>query len=219
MLQLDHISRTYRGAGHVVTALDDVSLEVKPGELVALCGPSGSGKTTLLMIAAGLLHPTAGTACVGGVDLHAMSAGARAKFRAKNVGIVFQLFCLVPYLTVIENVLLAGAAIGRSHEHARAATALERLGLEHRIRHLPSALSVGEQQRTAVARAMFNRPKLILADEPTGNLDTSNAAIVLDALRQYAAEGNAILMITHGDQAASAAHRVIHLANGVISHT
>ncbi|HID07899.1 MAG TPA: ABC transporter ATP-binding protein, partial [Armatimonadetes bacterium] len=175
MVILENVTKIYQSRGGQVKALDNVNLRVERGEFVVIRGPSGSGKTTLLLIVGGMLDPTAGKVIVDGVDLTSISERARAKFRGQNIGFVFQMFHLVPYLNVIENVLLAGGAKGGNVDRERARALLKRLGLAEREQHKPSQLSVGERQRTAIARALFNQPKLILADEPTGNLDPDSA--------------------------------------------
>ncbi|MCP5111937.1 MAG: ABC transporter ATP-binding protein, partial [bacterium] len=176
MVSLEDVAKTYRSGRRETRALDGVRLRVGPGEFVVIRGPSGSGKTTLLMTIAAMQSPTSGTVMVDGRELDEMSASEKARFRARTVGFVFQMFHLVPYLTVIENVLLAGG------ERMRATALLERLGMAGRASHKPSELSAGERQRTAVARALLRRPKLLLADEPTGNLDPENARAVLSYL-------------------------------------
>lgn len=212
MIELAHVTKTYRGQQTPVTALDDVSLSMGEAEFVAVRGPSGCGKSTLLSLIAGLDTPTAGRVIVDGVDLTRASSAARAAFRAERVGFVFQLFHLLPYLSVLDNVL-AGAARGAS-ARPRAVELLERFQLGHRLRHRPAELSIGERQRTAMARALINEPRLILADEPTGNLDPENAATVLEGLHQFQAAGGTVLMVTHDDAASSSARRTIHLRAG-----
>ncbi len=214
MLELCRVSKTYVGRRGQVVALKDVSLRLEPGVLAALQGPSGCGKTTLLLTAGGLLAPDAGEVRASGVNLYGLSSGRRARFRAEAVGFVFQQFHLVPYLSVLENVQTPAIAVGTTGNLARAEALLERFGLGSRRHHVPGELSTGERQRTALARAMMNRPRLILADEPTGNLDAENATAVLDALEQFAREGGAVLMASHDDRAAARGHRVWCMAAG-----
>jgi ABC-type lipoprotein export system ATPase subunit len=168
----------------------------------------------LLLIAGTLLRPSDGTVLVNDVDPFRFSAEQRSDFRAQHVGFVFQQFHLIPYLNVLQNILTAN--IPRKHPQARerAQELIERFGLQPRAHHVPRQLSVGEKQRVALARAMFHRPKLLLADEPTGNLDPTNATNVLDALRNYADEGAAVLMVTHNPQAAQRAHRIVSMDQG-----
>jgi putative ABC transport system ATP-binding protein len=194
-------------------ALDGVSFSVDEGEWIAIMGPSGSGKTTLINILGGLDSPTSGTAIVDGTDVARLDEGGLTRFRAEKIGFIFQQFHLVPYLTALENVMLAQYFHSTTDEN-EAREALGRVGLADRITHLPSQLSGGEQQRVAVARALINSPKLILADEPTGNLDESNEAIVLNLLRDLHSEGHTILMVTHAPSIGQMADRRIDLAHG-----
>ncbi len=179
MLRLDNVTKIYASPNGQVHALDGVSLDVAAGEFVVLRGPSGSGKTTLLMTVAGMQKPTGGVVSFKETDLYAMTPTQRARFRADNIGFVFQMFHLVPYLNVLDNVLLASGAKGANHSPAQAQALIEKLGLSGRDSHKPSQLSAGEKQRVAIARAMLNKPRVIVADEPTGNLDPENAAVVL----------------------------------------
>ncbi len=196
-----------------VRALDGISFQVEEGEWIAIMGPSGSGKTTLINILGGLDSPTAGRAIVDGIDVARLDEGGLTRFRAEKVGFVFQQFHLVPYLTALENVMLAQYFHSTTDE-TEARKALERVGLADRIAHLPAQLSGGEQQRVAVARALINHPKLILADEPTGNLDEANEAIVVQLLRELHSEGHTILMVTHAPSIGRLADRRIELAHG-----
>jgi ABC-type lipoprotein export system ATPase subunit len=214
VLELSKLHKTYAGANGEVAALQDVSLTVNAGEFVALHGPSGSGKSTLMLIAGALLTPDSGTVAVAGNDPFAKSANGRAQFRAKYIGFVFQQFHLIPYLNVLDNVRLGQLSQPIADADDRAADLLERLGLSDRSGHVPSALSVGEQQRVALARALLPDPQLILADEPTGNLDSANASIVLDCLADFAASGKAVLMVTHDERAQSRASRAVGMESG-----
>jgi len=218
MLRLDNVSKRYIASQGAVNALDDVSLEIASGEFVVLTGPSGCGKTTLLMTIAGMLRPTCGKVVFGETDLYAMSIGRRAAFRAENVGFVFQMFHLVPYLNIAENVRLPAGLAKQNNSARRAAQLLEHFGLSERALHKPSQLSAGEKQRAAIARAMFNDPKLILADEPTGNLDPDNARRVLEHLSEYHRAGGTVVMVTHGNDARRHATRIIDLQSGRITH-
>ncbi|MFZ3217361.1 MAG: ABC transporter ATP-binding protein [Candidatus Acidiferrales bacterium] len=196
-----------------VRALDGVSFAVGAGEWIAIMGPSGSGKTTLINILGGLDTPTTGKAIVDGVDVARLDEAGLTRFRAEKIGFVFQQFHLVPYLTALENVMLAQYFHSTTDEN-EARRALERVGLSERVTHLPAQLSGGEQQRVAVARALINHPKLILADEPTGNLDEANEEIVLSLLRQLHQEGHTILMVTHAPSIGRLAGRRIEFAHG-----
>lgn len=191
----------------------DVSLDISKGEFVALCGPSGSGKTTLLMTMAAMLRPSGGKVSVGGANLYEMSTRQRARFRAENIGFVFQMFHLVPYLSIVENVLLAGGVSGRDSRSA-AESLLDELGLSARAWHRPGELSAGEKQRAAIARSLFNRPEIILADEPTGNLDPDNTSSVLKHLAEFHSKGGTVVVATHGDAAREFAGRTVYLRDG-----
>ena len=207
MIACEQITKSY-GA---VTALAPFDLEVKQGEFVAVKGVSGSGKTTLLLMLGGMLRPTQGTVHFDGADVYSQSGHARAEYRATEVGFVFQMFHLVPYLSVAENVQLAahnGNAGNRHHE------LLERFGLGHRLTHTPGELSVGERQRVALARAMVNEPRLILADEPTGNLDPKNDMQVFEHLAEYHQSGGTVIVVTHGSTADQFADRIVNLETG-----
>jgi putative ABC transport system ATP-binding protein len=196
-----------------VRALDGVSFEVQAGEWIAIMGPSGSGKTTVINILGGLDTPTSGRAIVDGTDVARLDESSLARFRSEKIGFIFQQFHLVAYLTAIENVMLAQYFHSTTDE-AEAREALGRVGLNDRVEHLPGQLSGGEQQRVAVARALINHPKLILADEPTGNLDETNERIVLKLLREMHSEGHTILMVTHAASIGQLADRRIELAHG-----
>ena len=196
-----------------VRALDGVSFRVNAGEWIAIMGPSGSGKTTLINILGGLDTPTTGQAIVDGTDVARLDEAGLTRFRAEKIGFIFQQFHLVPYLTALENVMLAQYFHSTTDEK-EAQRSLERVGLGDRIEHLPSRLSGGEQQRVAVARALINHPKLILADEPTGNLDEANEEIVLSLLRELHSEGHTILMVTHAATIGRLADRRIEFAHG-----
>lgn len=214
MLELCQVGKTYVGRRGQVAALRNVSLRLAPGMMAALQGPSGCGKTTLLLTAGGLLAPDAGEVRADGANLYGLSAGRRARFRAEAVGFVFQQFHLVPYLSVLENVQTPALALGARGALERAEELVEEFGLSARRHHLPGELSTGERQRTALARALVNRPRLILADEPTGNLDAANAAAVLDALEQFARAGGSVLMASHDDRAAARGQHIWRMAAG-----
>jgi putative ABC transport system ATP-binding protein len=196
-----------------VRALDSLSFAVREGEWIAIMGPSGSGKTTLISILGGLDRATSGRAVVAGVDVNGLPDEALTRFRAATVGFIFQQFHLVPYLSALENVMLAQYFHSMPDE-GEAREALGRVGLADRLRHLPSQLSGGEQQRVAIARALINQPKLILADEPTGNLDEANGRMVLDLFRDLHGEGRTILLVTHDPSIGRLADRRIELNHG-----
>jgi ABC-type lipoprotein export system ATPase subunit len=209
-----HVSKVYETPQGPVTALADVSLDVAPGEFVAVRGPSGCGKSTLLMLAGGIASPTCGHVIVDGLNLGTLSSQQRARFRAEAVGFVFQMFHLLPYLSVLDNVLVAAT---RARARLKAGELLERFQLGHRLQHRPAQLSVGERQRVAIARALLNEPRLVLADEPTGNLDPANAAGVLEILSDFHRGGGTVLLVTHDESAASQAERVVTLLEGRIT--
>ncbi len=208
MLLLERVTKTYPKGNRRSTALAPVDLKVRPGEFVAVQGPSGSGKTTCLLIAGGLLRPDAGRIMIDGRDLYAMTPDRLAVFRSENIGIVFQQYHLIPYLSVLENILAPEAARGRPVAQGRARTLAEQFGLGHRLDHMPAELSSGEKQRAALARALLFQPKIVLADEITGNLDHENAQVVLGCLRQHAGAGGSVLLATHDREIARQADRV-----------
>jgi putative ABC transport system ATP-binding protein len=221
-IRLEDVERHHVTPAGPFTALAGVSLDVAAGEFAAVVGPSGSGKSTLLALVAGLDRPTRGRVTVGGTDLGPLDERARTAWRARTVGIVFQFFQLLPTLTVLENVMLPMTFAQRwpGHEHApRAHALLDRLGIADQAHKVPAMLSGGQQQRVAVARALANDPPLLLADEPTGNLDSRSAAGILDAFAALAAQGQTVLMVTHAHEALARAGRTIALADGrVVAH-
>jgi len=196
-----------------VRALDRVSFEVDAGEWIAIMGPSGSGKTTLINILGGLDHPSAGRVVVDGVEIGSLAERELTRYRADKIGFVFQQFHLIPYLTALENVMLAQYFHSITDEKD-AAEALRRVGLSDRLSHVPAELSGGEQQRVAIARALINQPKLILADEPTGNLDEVNEAVVLKLLHELNEAGHTILVVTHSQAIGNLADRRVELEHG-----
>ncbi len=213
-IEIREVGKYYRTARGTVAALHDLTFVVEEGGFAAVQGPSGCGKTTLLLAAGGLLAPDAGTVVVAGADPYALASDARARFRAETVGFVFQQFHLVPYLTVRDNILAPAGALPREGARKRADMLIERFNLRDRAGHRSSELSTGERQRTALARALLNEPRVLLADEPTGNLDRDNAAVVLETLSGFASSGGTVLMVTHDDAVAGAAHRIIRLRDG-----
>ena len=196
-----------------VHALDGVSFDVEDGEWIVIMGPSGSGKTTLINILGGLDQPTGGSVRVDGLEVGELGERELTRYRAEKIGFIFQQFHLIPYLTAVENVMLAQYFHSLTDEN-EAAEALRRVGLGDRLSHLPAELSGGEQQRVAIARALINHPKLILADEPTGNLDEANERIVLDLLRELHSSGHTILTVTHSPAIGRLAGRRIELEHG-----
>lgn len=214
MLRFDDVTKQFNGPQGKVTALDRVSLIVGAGETVAILGPSGCGKSTLLLTAGTLLRPSQGAVAIDETDPYALTPDARSAMRAATIGFVFQQFHLIPYLSVIENILLPSVVRPDAGAAERARALLARFNMEHRAHHIPAQLSIGERQRTALARALFNRPRLLLADEPTGNLDPDNGRIVLNALAEFARDGGAVLLVTHEQAGTEHATRVLRMGNG-----
>ncbi len=219
MLALQSVSKTYTHRGRTVKALDNATLEVQNGDFISVVGPSGSGKSTLLLTLGGMLSPASGRVFIDNQSLYDMSADERAKLRRKKVGFVFQTFNLVPYLTALENVqvplLLAG--IDGHAQQERASALLTRLGLADRLDHKPSELSVGQQQRVALARMLANDPAVVLADEPTGNLAPDTSGQIIDFLEEINGEGRTVVMVTHDMRAAQRAKRILKLIDGAIT--
>ena len=196
-----------------VRALDRVSFTIDAGEWIAIMGPSGSGKTSLINILGGLDQPTGGRVVVDGQDISRLGERELTRYRSEKIGFVFQQFHLVPYLTAVENVMLAQYFHSITDE-TEAAEALKRVGLGDRMDHVPAQLSGGEQQRVAIARALINQPRLILADEPTGNMDEANEAVILQLLRELHASGHTILVVTHSQAIGNLADRRVELEHG-----
>jgi putative ABC transport system ATP-binding protein len=219
IVALDRISRTYAMDGIQVNALRDVSLAVGQGEFLAIVGPSGSGKSTMMNIIGCLDRPTGGVYRLAGTPVAELSDDGLARLRSRTIGFVFQSYNLLPRTTALENVAtpLLYQGIGRRERTRRATAALERLGLGDRLHHEPSQLSGGQQQRVAVARAIVTDPALILADEPTGNLDTASGRDVLAVLRELHATGRTIVLITHDAEVAASASRQVHLRDGQLT--
>jgi len=214
-IELKNVTRIYR-ANTEVRALDDVSLSVAPGEWLSIMGPSGSGKSTLVNLIGCLDQPTSGEIWIKGCNVAAMSAAELNRFRSEKIGFIFQQFHLIPYLTALENVMLAQYFHSMT-DKKEAMAALERVAMAERADHLPAQLSGGEQQRVCIARALINDPNIILADEPTGNLDAQNEEIVLRQLRQLHAQGRTIIMVTHDPVVARMADRRLELHHGRIA--
>lgn len=216
MLQMRSVTKSYNHRGKKVLALDDANMDIPPGDFVSIVGPSGSGKSTLLLILGGMLSPAGGKVFVDGQSLYDLSPEKRAALRKQKIGFVFQTFNLIPYLTALENVqiplLLAG--IDEDTQRSKAALLLERLGLGDRLDHKPSELSVGQQQRVALARMLANDPAVVLADEPTGNLDPETSRSILSFFEEIHREGRTIVMVTHDERAASKAARTLKLFEG-----
>ena len=217
-IELTRVSKSFTAGEEDYAAVRDVSLSIGSGEFVAVMGPSGSGKSTLLSLVGGLSRPSGGAVSVDGIDLGALSPDQLSDFRREYLGFVFQSFYLVPYLTAVENVMLPLTIQPGMNGKARGAAmdALGRVGLVARALRLPSQLSGGEQERVAIARAIVNRPPVILADEPTGNLDTRTGDHVLDMLQELHREGHTIMMVTHNAGNAQRAERTINIRDGKV---
>ncbi|HEY6962721.1 MAG TPA: ABC transporter ATP-binding protein [Gaiellaceae bacterium] len=217
VVSAEGVERRYGAGDTAVDALRGVSLEVGRGELVAVMGPSGSGKSTLMHILAGLDRPTAGEVWIGGREITSLNDKELTRLRRTHIGFVFQFFNLLPMLTAEENVTLPLRIAGRKVDEAWLETVLDRVGLGDRRSHRPSELSGGQQQRVAIARALLSRPEVLFADEPTGNLDSSMSAEILDVLRTAVEHyGQTTIMVTHDPKAAEIADRVLHFADGRI---
>ena len=214
MIRCDEVTKIFRKNGAEVVSLDRFTAEVAEGEFVAVRGPSGSGKTTLLLTLGGMQRPSDGSVQLAGRDLYALSPAERARLRSSEIGFVFQMFHLVPYLDLLGNVLLACPGKPSAEVRQRAGGLMDELGLADRASHRPGELSAGERQRLAVARALLNRPKLILADEPTGNLDPENAAEVIRHLAEFHRGGGTVVLVTHGAAADAHADRTLRLEQG-----
>jgi putative ABC transport system ATP-binding protein len=219
LLELRNVSKIYHLGGEEIRALDDVSLDLEQGEFVSIIGPSGSGKSTLMHILGCLDSPTRGNVVLAGTEIAQASARELARVRNRTIGFVFQFFNLLPKLTVLQNVELPMiyAGIGGRERRERAEKALEMVELSHRLKNRPNQLSGGQQQRVAIARALVNNPKIILADEPTGNLDTHTGELILALFRRLAAEGRTVILVTHNPEIAAVTPRRIEIRNGKIA--
>ncbi|MEM1221392.1 MAG: ABC transporter ATP-binding protein [Verrucomicrobiota bacterium] len=218
-LHLESLSRAYRSGESELTVLADVDLSISQGERVAIIGPSGSGKTTLLGLCAGLDLPTSGRTVLLGTDITELDEDERAAFRGAHIGFVFQNFQLIPSLTALENVTAPLELQGVTDAKAAGTELLEKVGLEHRMDHYPIQLSGGEQQRVALARAFINQPKILFADEPTGNLDGKNGAHIVDLLfGMNQAQGTTLVLVTHDPELASHCDRTIRIQDGRVQN-
>jgi putative ABC transport system ATP-binding protein len=217
MLEVRGLTKSYRSGGDTLTVVKDISFSLDPGASCAIVGPSGSGKTTLIGLCAGLDVPTSGDVLLDGAPLGALNEDGRARIRNDIVGFVFQTFQLLPTLTALENVMVPLELRGGNHARDQAVDLLKRVGLGERLTHYPAQLSGGEQQRVALARAFINRPKILFADEPTGNLDTETGKMVIQNLFALNAEaGTTLVLVTHDLELAKRAQRVIRLKGGAV---
>ena len=223
-VQVRNVRKVYQRDAQQITVLDGISLEVADGDFVALMGPSGSGKTTLLNLIGGIDRPTSGQIVVGGADIAGIEGRRLARWRSHNIGFIFQLYNLIPVLTALQNVelpLLLVKGMGAKERRERARTALSLVGLDDRMRHYPKQLSGGQEQRVAIARAIVSDPAVLLADEPTGDLDRKSGDEILGLLAQLNSRPEfhkTIIMVTHDPHAAERAHRMVHLDKGALSH-
>lgn len=218
MLRMQNVTKTYPLRRQTIVALEDATIDIPEGDFVSLVGPSGSGKSTLLVMLGGMLSPTSGQVLLDGQSMYDLDADGRARLRKASIGFVFQSFNLVPYLTAQENVQIPLYLAGQipAEQQARAADLLGRVGLGDRLDHKPTELSVGQQQRVALARMLANDPAVILADEPTGNLDPETSEQILGFFEEFNREGRTIVMVTHNPEAAERAKRVLKLREGKI---
>ncbi len=218
ILEVTNLSKTYGTGETQVKALDNVSLSVESGEFVAIIGPSGSGKSTLLHILGGVDVPTSGSVVINGVDISNLDETALAIFRRRQIGLIYQFYNLIPILTVKENLTLPLLLDGRKPDERFVDDLLKTLGLTERVNHLPNQLSGGQQQRVSIGRALINNPALMLADEPTGNLDSENSREIVSLLRKFNKENNqTVIIITHDERIAMSADRVISIEDGKIT--
>lgn len=218
-LEMENICKEYRQGDAVIHALQNVNLVIEPGEFLSITGQSGSGKSTLMNILGCLDVPTSGVYRIGSQDVSAMSAAELTRFRGKTLGFIFQSFCLIPELDAVENVELPlrYQGIPRKQRQQMACTALEKVGLSSRLHHRPSQMSGGQQQRVAVARAIAASPPVILADEPTGNLDRASGEGVMEILQSLNREGKTVVLITHDDKIAKTASRRLDIRDGIVN--
>jgi len=217
-IKASSLAKHYGNNGIVVQAVREMSFEISRGEFAVIMGQSGSGKSTLLSLMGALNTPTSGTYSVDGIDVYSLRSDQRADFRREFLGFVFQSFHLIPYLTVLENVMLPLTTLKTKVQMKRqmASNALERVGLENKSNRLPSEISGGEQERVAIARAIVNEPPILLADEPTGNLDTRTSEGIMDRFQSLNSDGMTIVMVTHNRECANYARRVLQLSDGLL---
>ena len=215
ILEIKHLCKVYGKGETQVNALDDVSFSVSQGEFVAIVGPSGSGKSTLLHILGGVDTATSGSVIINGTDIAALNESSLAIFRRRQIGLIYQFYNLIPILTVEENLTLPLLLDGRKPEPAKVRAMVNRLGLQNRLKHLPNQLSGGKQQRVSIGRALMNNPALLLADEPTGNLDSENSREIIELLRKFNREQKqTVIIITHDEKIALSADRMISIEDG-----
>ena len=215
LISLENLSKVYDG---YTTALNNISLSINNGEWTSIIGPSGSGKTTLLNMISCLDKPTNGSIIINGIDVSNLNRTELTRFRRENIGLIFQQHYLIPYLSALENIMIA-MYYNNVVDEEKAIQTLERVGLGHRLHFIPSKLSAGEQQRVCIARSLINNPRILIADEPTGNLDQKNGEIVLDLIKDLHEEGNTILLVTHNNEIARKGNRILEIIDGKISRS
>ena len=216
-IHAENLTKFYKKGQIIIKALDGIDLDIQENEFVVVRGPSGSGKTTLLFTIGGMLGPTSGQIKIKEESIYGMSGKELTRFRAKKIGFVFQMFHLIPYLTALENVMLPPARTQKRNARNEAMAALEKVNMKDRIEHFPFELSAGEKQRTAIARAMVKRPEILLADEPTGNLDPRNAQEIASLFAGFKQQGCTVIVVTHGSDCEKHCDRVIRLDQGKIT--
>jgi putative ABC transport system ATP-binding protein len=218
ILSVEHLSKVFKSGDHIVNVLSDVSFAIEQGSTCAIVGPSGSGKTTLIAICAGLERPSEGSVALDGTALHSANEEDLARLRNESVGFIFQNFQLLPSLTALENVMVPAEIRGENHARSRAGDLLKQVGLQGRLDHYPVQLSGGEQQRVAIARAFMNQPKILFADEPTGNLDADTAREIIKLIFDLnATRGTTLLLVTHDRELTEQASRTIRLRGGKVA--
>lgn len=211
ILKASDISKSYNSDKNRIKVVDNYNIDLFSSEFVSLTGPSGCGKTTILMIIGCLLKPDHGTVEIDGLDIYSMNSSRIAEQRSKKIGFIYQDFKLIPYLTIKENILCSSLINDGDNLEDKANDLILRLGLNHRVNHRPEQLSAGEKQRTAIARALLMEPKLIIADEPTGNLDKKNSSLVIEALKHYSDEGACVIMVSHDEDVKKSSDRHIQM--------
>ncbi len=218
MIEVKNVSKVYKMGNEVVTALDNVSLKIEEGEFVSIVGPSGSGKSTLMQLIGGLDTPSSGKICVDGKDISELKDTQMSEYRNKTIGFVFQAFNLENTQSALENVMmpLIFAGMDKRKRKQRATKALELVGLGDKVKHRPMEMSGGQRQRVSIARALVNTPKIIFADEPTGNLDSKNGKLIMDLLKDLNKEGYTIIMVTHNMEEAAKAKKIIKIRDGKV---
>ncbi len=218
MIKTDSLTKVFRSGKKSVIALNEVDLTIEKGEFVLIKGHSGCGKSTLLFSLGGMLNPSSGSVAIDDVSIYNKSEKELALFRANNIGFVFQSYHLLPYLTVLENILISERLNKKNVTEKRAVEIAESLNIAHRLNHKPSELSIGEKQRAALARVFITNPNVIFADEPTGNLDPENAKEVIEHLKRYNQKGGTVVMVTHGNEADKVADRIVNMKDGKLKY-